>query len=222
VRILQKAITAPIVTIGLLSSVAQASPSLVIDGTPAQVAGVCTVGAAWAAGGGLVADTASAKAPDPCGFHFTATTAVSPSTLTQSGLPTVAGGTYTLSFAIEDTSSGAGSGLFTISFDGTQVDHFRETGILAGKGYVTDFYTTGGISAFGEDNDLVANPGPSGSVLSFTGTSDFGSWYVDDISLVGPVKTSSIPEPATPIAMLLGIAGLALRRRRDPANAAEA
>ncbi len=187
---------------------------LIANGTPPQVAGACTSGPAWVTGGGLLANTTAAKAPDSCGFQFTASTGQSPSTLTQSDLPTVAGGTYTLSFKIEDTSPGGGSGQFNIYFDGTLIDYFREGGILVGRGYTTDSYTTGGISAFGEVNDLVANPGPSGSVLSFSATNDLGSWYVDDVSLTGPVASQAVPEPASLMAVGVALAGLGFARRR--------
>lgn len=56
---------------------------------------------------------------------------------------------------------------------------------------MTDFYTTGGTSAFGEVSDLVPHPGPTGSVLTFAATSSSGSWYVDDVSLIGPEAVPS-------------------------------
>jgi len=174
------------------SSGAQAA-ELVLNGTPLGSGRHGTAGSAWSTANGLLVNPNSAKAPDPLGFEFTSNGTgrggQGPSTLIQSNLPTIPGGSYTLSFDIEDVpwDGAGGSGVFNIFLDGVLLNSFSENGILAGKGYVTDFYTTGGGSAFGEINDLVANPGPSGSVLSFSGT---GHWYLDNVSLLGPIATN--------------------------------
>jgi hypothetical protein len=84
------------------------------------------------------------------------------------------------------------------------IDSFNEGGVLSGGAYVEDYYTTGGISAFGEVHDLIAQPGATGSVLTFSATQGSGSWYVDDISLTGP----STPEPSSGTTTVLAFGAL--------------
>jgi hypothetical protein len=188
---------------------------LIVGGTPTLSGGACVAASAWTGANGLLANTTSAGPGAACGFDFTASPGGSPSTLTQSHLPTVAGGAYTLSFYIDNASRGSGSGEIDIYFDGVQIDYFREGGVLAGRPYTFDFYNTAGASAFGDVNTLKAMPGSTGSVLSFSGTNQSGDWYIDDISLVGP-RSSSAPEPAAWSLMLAGLAavGAGARSRR--------
>ena len=105
--------------------------------------------------------------------------------------------------------SGSG-GEFDIYFDGVHIDYFLSGGILSVGQWEEDFYTTGGISAFGEAHDLVADPGPNGSVLSFSAYQGSGAWYVDDISLVGV----ALPEPSTALMMLMATLVIVLFSRR--------
>lgn len=176
---------------------------LISGGTPSLVSGNCVLDAAWTASNGLVADAASADPPASCGFDFTSSSSASRSTLSQADLPTIAGDAYTLSFEIDDVNGSGGE--FDISFDGVQIDFFVSGGVLSGRGWQEDFYSTGGTSAFGEVHDLVADPGPTGSVVSFSGYQGSGAWYVDDVSLEG----TALPEPSTAL-MVLSVTLLAV------------
>jgi len=155
--------------------------------------------------GNLNVDTLAANIGDTYGAEFSSYPPDS-ATLTQSGLGTTAGASYTLTFAVENTSSanlfsGTPDGSFTIDFDGQQVDSYDEWGWSGdGLGYLSVSYTVTALD--------------TGSTLSFTGSNGGGSWYLDDVSLV-PLTPVTVPEPSSLVLLLAALGGLpGIRRLR--------
>ena len=134
-----------------------------------------------------------------------------PDTLSQT-LSTVAGQSYAVSFWLAHRSQAGfpiNSG-FQASFGGTALYTFLDTG---DPGFINYANYSATIVATGAT-----------TVLAFTGFSDAGNYYLDDVSVLGQagggiVETDhprGVPEPATWALMLLGFggAGAALRKRR--------
>ena len=116
-----------------------------------------------------------------------------PGVLSQA-LPTTAGQTYAISFALFDE-AGLMNDWFTVDF-GTLSQTI--TGDRAAS------YTVFSFTTLGSDGS---------TTLSFHGLNDNGDWNLDDVSVTP--AASNVPEPSTWTLMLVAFAGIcALSRRR--------
>jgi hypothetical protein len=132
-------------------------------------------------------------------------------TLSQT-LATVAGTTYTFTFALQNLATSPSDFLqtnsFVVTFGGTTVIDGL-SGPLPSPGYNIETFTVTATS--------------DSTVLSFIAQNDSAAWLLDDVTATAAV--TAVPEPSTWAMMLLGFAGvgfMAYRRRTTAVVAARA
>ena len=155
--------------------------------------------AGWtaSAGGGISADNFQ-NGPAHGGriaVAFTAPTALSAITLTQTAIVTVTNAQYALHFWLSNPQAEDNHNLFTIKWNGASVG--PPGGIVLGA-----------LAGWTEYVVPVTATSTS-STLAFTGFNASGGVLLDDVSLV------AIPEPAVAGSFAIGTLVLALRRRRS-------
>lgn len=119
----------------------------------------------------------------------------SPGTLSQT-LATVAGTSYTFSFALQNLATSSSDNSFQVKFGNVVLDTW--TGPLSSPGYSLESFTVTATS--------------NSTVLSFIAQNDSSAWLLDDVTATAAV--AAVPEPSTWAMLLLGFAGVGLMAYR--------